>query len=50
MKAIDFICDLFFPRKPVGSIIRNKVLEEVENEIKKDGKRQIVHDEFHSND
>ena len=39
MKAIDFICDLFSPRKPVGSIIRNKVLDEVIDSVHIDSVR-----------
>lgn len=39
MKAIDFICNLFTPRKSVGSIIRNKVLDEVIDAIHIDSVR-----------
>lgn len=31
---IDFICNLFTPRKSVGSIIRNQVLDEVNNSVR----------------
>lgn len=36
MKILDFICELFSLRKSAAIITRNEVLEEVENEIKKD--------------